>query len=283
MCKKLAFTGVAAAIAAFILFGSSAFTHLSQGVGWVRGQIQENVPVEYKLEKARKAIKTAEPKIREYNRDIAEKQVEIRYLERELAQLRQEQGQARLTLKAQWNTLKVDQASYRFLGNTVSRTHMRQDAAVRLRRLKVADKMVQSKTERLAALKSGLTHIHEALTSLNDKREELVTLCDVLEAKMRETEAKKAATLDIEVDHSDLAEAAEILSAVEKQLDIEMQVMENNAPLLGENKAARETPLDLNAQLSSYLNGETERAPAGTNWEGVVVETSTNNSLVDVR
>ena len=56
MWKKLVFTGVTAAIAAFILFGTSAFTHISHGVGWVRGQVEENVPIEYKLEKARKDL-----------------------------------------------------------------------------------------------------------------------------------------------------------------------------------------------------------------------------------
>ncbi len=277
MFKKLAMTVVAASVLAFIFLGSSAFSHISQGVGWVRGQVAEKVPVEYKLKKARQAIKAAEPKIRKYNRDIAEKQVEIRYLERELAQLRHEQAQARLTLKAQWQTLQVEKASYRFLGNTVSRKSMRQDAALRFRRLKSGDQLVASKTERLAALQNGLSHIHEALESLGNKREELITLCDVLEAKMRETEAKKAATMDIYVDqdHSDLVEAAEILANVEKQLDVEMQVMENNRPLLGESRIVIETPLDLNSQISSYLEGET----SGDAGEESVIATS----LVDVR
>ncbi|MFT7620646.1 MAG: chromosome segregation ATPase [Planctomycetota bacterium] len=284
MCKKLAMTVVAASIAAFILFGTSAFSHLSHGVGWVRGQVEENVPVQYKLEKARKAIKTAEPKIRQYNRDIAEKQVEIRYLERELSQLSHEATTARMTLKDQWETMKVQKASYTFLGSRVSHSQMRQDAALRLRRVKAADQMVASKSERLNALQSGLKHIHEALGNLGNKREELITLCDVLEAKMRETEAKKAATLDIEVDHSDLAKAAEILASVEKQLDVEMQVMRNNRPLLGESQMAAETPIDLNAQISSYLDGESESVTVGRSTEnGLLIEGAVSTSLVEVR
>ena len=279
MFKKLAFTGIAATVVAFLLFGTAVFTNISEGVGWVRGQVEENVPIEYKLEKARKAIKSAEPRIREYNRDIAEKQVEIRYLERELGQLRHEAAQARLTLEKQFQMLQVEKASYRFLSRTVSQKQMRRDAALRLRRLKAADDLIASKNARLDALRNGLSHIHEALANLIQTREELVTQCDVLEAKLRETEARKASTLDIEVDHSDMARAAEILSRVEKQLDVEMQVMENNRPLLGESRSVLETPEDLNAQISAYLNGDNKEVEETEVVEAPVQTTS----LVELR
>ncbi len=259
MCKKFVITGILAAVAAFVIFGSATISHVSHGVGWLRAEVEDSVPVEFKLDEARKAIKAAEPKIRDLNRSIAEKQVEIRYLERELVGLGSRQAEQKNLLRTQWESLQVERASYRFLGREVSRQTLRKDADLRLRRIKAADQMIQSKQERLDALVNGLGHVRSALENLIGKREELITQVEMLEAKRRESEAKKATTLDIEVDGSDLAKAAEILSKVEKQLDVEMQVMENNHPLIGEYLVSDEL-IDVEERISAYLDGR--EAPA---------------------
>lgn len=259
MCKKFLVTGILVAVVAFAFFGRATISHVSHGVSWLRSEVDESVPVEFKLDKARSAIEASEPQIRELNRNIAEKQVEIRYLERELAGLRSRQNEQKSVLRTQWEALQVEQASYRFLGRDVTRTSMRKDADLRLRRIKASDQMISSKEQRLDALVTGLGHVREALDNLVAKREELITQVEMLEAKRRETEAKKASTLDIDVDGSDLAEAAEILARVEKQLDVEMQVMENNRPLIGESMAMDDL-IDVEARISAYLDGS--EAPA---------------------
>lgn len=259
MCKKFVLTGILLAAGAFALFGTATVSHITHGVGWLRAEVEDSVPVEYKLDKAREAIKAAEPKIRELNRSIAEKQVEIRYLERELVSLKARLGDQKDLLRTQFESLQVEQASYRFLGRDISRRNMRQDADLRLRRIKAADQVLKSKEERLDALVNGLGHVRSALDNLVAKREELITQVETLEAKRRETEAKKASTLDIRVDGSDLAEAADILARVEKELDVEMQVMENDRPLIGEHAIPGESD-DVEARISAYLDGA--EAPA---------------------
>ncbi|MCB9832970.1 MAG: hypothetical protein H6807_10875 [Planctomycetes bacterium] len=260
MCKKFVVTGILAAVVAFVLFGGATFSHISHGVGWLRAEVEDSVPVEMKLDKARDAIEASEPKIRELNRTIAEKQVEIRYLERELAGLRQARTTQRAVLETQRQALTVDQASYRFRGVEVSRARMRMDADRRLHDLKNADQLIASKEARLEALSNGLGHVRVALDTLIAKREELITQCEMLEAKRRETEAKKAVTLNIEVDGSDLAEAADILARIERQLDVEMQVMENEQPLIGDGLGIAPELDDVESRISAYLDGP--EAPA---------------------
>ena len=268
MCRKLLITTVAVALVGFMLFGTSAISHVKHGVSWVRGQVKENVPVEYELERARELIADADPQIRKCRRVIAEKEVEIRYLEAELRELGEETSAARDRLRMQGAVLEQGHDSYVVGARLVSHGEMRKDAARRLARVKAADQMLKSKRERMRALEASLMAGKVTLEKLMDQKEILANKVSELEAKLRETEAKKAMTLNVEVDGSNLAKAKEILQDIQKRLDVELQIMETEQPLLDELPATEIFDADVAAEISAYLGGDAkdfeEPVPAAT-------------------
>ena len=72
MFKKLFIYGGLLTVVAVLLFGGAAFSHVKNGVSWVRGQVQEKVPVEYELQRARQLIQDSKPEIKKCKRLIAQ-------------------------------------------------------------------------------------------------------------------------------------------------------------------------------------------------------------------
>lgn len=254
MSKKFLYGGATALVLGFVVFGTSLFGHLSQGVSWVRGEINESIPVEYELARARDFIEKSEPRMRKCKREIAEKQVEIKYLERDLSRLKSQQDRSRGALIRQASFLETDDQQFHFARRVVSRPELERDAALRLQRVKAADKVIHSKESRLGALKNGLVAVKNTLQELAAKREELMASVELLEAKRRETETKRAMTLDLDVEDGNLAQALEILKNVEKRLDVDIQVMENNRPLLDESRFEEIGSAGVQEEISAYLN-----------------------------
>lgn len=256
MIKKFLFVGGGLFLLGFLLFGSAAFSHVEHGVSWVRDRAQDSVPVEYELERAQDLIEKTEPQIRACKRAIAERQVEIRYLKREIAQLEDRHVDERNRLGAQAAMLSDAKPVYHLSGRNVSRALLERDAEARLARVKTAESMLGSKRQRLEFLEKSLDDAALRLEELKAQRETLMAEVAKIQAKVQEVEALKTMTLDVEVDGSNLSSARQILERLEKKLDTDLQVMENNQPLLPlQHESPYEAEADVGMRISAYLEG----------------------------
>lgn len=255
MCKKFFMFGGTLALLGFLVFGTHAVSHVTQGVSWVRGQVEESVPIEYEIERAKKLINESGPQIRECKRVIATKQVEIRYLEQEVAKLRHELSTIDGELQVTHTALTDGAQVYTTSGRRMSKTQLAGHAERKLRRAHAVKQMITSKSQRLEALENTLTAAESTCEELLGQRQNLSALVATLEAKRQEAAAKKAATLDLDVDDSNLAKAKSILENVQKRLDVEMQLMENNEqPLFDLNATIRtDDQGDVTDRISAYL------------------------------
>lgn len=255
MCKKFLLYGGGLVALSFLLFGTAAVSHVRNGVSWVRGQVNETVPVEVELERARSMIEETGPQIRECKRIIAERMVEIRSLEQTITELDGKQAQSRTKLKVQQTCLAENRTSYTIQGREISRISVESDAVRTLERLKVQDQILASKRERLSALEKSLAYAQKTLENVLTEKANLEAQLDLLETKLRQTEAMKAATSNINVDSSNLARAKDILSQQSKRLDVVQQMIVNDQPLLEDITVEEVHAVDVTAQIADYLNG----------------------------
>lgn len=256
MCKKLFIFSGTLALLGFLVFGTHAVSHVTQGVSWVREQVEDSVPIEYEIDRAKGLIEDSGPQIRECKRVIATKQVEIRYLENEIVKLQRELDDLDGSLKTTHAALTEGAAVYTTSGRRMSKIRLTSHAERQLRRARAVKQMIVSKTERLEALESALAAAEKTCEQLNTQRQNLTSLVATLEAKNQEAEAKKATTLDLDVDDSKLAKAKEILLKVQKKLDVEMQMMENNDQPVFEHDEPMLEDESVTDKISAYLGYE---------------------------
>ena len=260
MLKKILFLGGGLGLTGFLLFGTAAFHHVEHGVSWMRGKVKDSVPIEYELERARDLIEKTDPQMRQCKRVIATKQVEIKYLRDEITQLdsRLTRDKSNLRRKAELlsDTRKV---AFRVNRGQVSRSAYERDAAALLKRVKTADQVLGSKAQRLQALENSLYAAKVRLEKIKVQREALTAQVAQIEAKMQEAEAKQAMALDLDVDDSALHQAQSVLSDLNKRLDVELEIIEMEKPLLDDFAVEEEMGDEgLSDRISAYLDDALE-------------------------
>ena len=255
MCKKFFLYGGSILALGFLVFGTAVFGHIRQGASWVRHQVQDQIPVEVELERARALIEETGPQVRDCKRIIAERQVEIRGLDAQIDDLESRQLKSREKLKVQQTCLTENRTSYNFQGREVARVTLESDALRTLERVKTHDQIIASKRERLGALEKSLAYAQKTLENVLTEKANLEAQLDLLETKLRQTEAMKAATSNIAVDSSNLAKAKDILSSQSKRLDVVQQMIVNDQPFLDDLDVSEIPSVDVSSQIADYLSG----------------------------
>ncbi len=257
MFKKIFITGGVLFLVSMLLFGTQTFAWVSHGASWVKQQVKDTVPVEYQLDQARSLVEDMAPEIRECKRVIAQKQVDLKYLDQDIARLEQRYQSARKRLADQAAALDEHRDTYVFLGRRIQRSEMTRDAKRRFERVKMARSILESKYARRKALSEALAAARRTMGELVEQQAHVQVKIEELEARLRENEAKKAATLDLDIDTSRLAKVKGILADIQKRLDVESQLIENESPLIGEDHDDLDEADDfaLGERISSWLEG----------------------------
>ncbi len=260
MFKKVFITGGVLFLASMLLFGTQTFAWLSHGASWVKQQVNDTVPVEYQLDQARSLVEDMAPEIRECKRVIAQKQVDLKYLDQDITQLEQRYQSARKRLADQAAALDEHRDTYVFLGRRINRGEMTRDAKRRFERVKMARSILESKYARRKALSEALASARQTMSELVEQQAHVQVKIEELEARLRENEAKKAATLDLDIDTSRLSKVKGILADIQKRLDVESQLIENESPLIGEegDNLDGADDFELGDRISSWLDGPDE-------------------------
>ena len=275
MCKKFLIYGGALSILIFALAGTSAVARLQHGVAWVRSQMEENVPVEMELDRARALIEQADEQILKQKEVLARKQVSARRLESAINGDEETYARGLERLQYYHGKLQTSQVSYRIGRREVSRVILEAKAGRLLGELKGQEKMIMAKKDQLVALAKAAEYAETTLENFISEQSRLKTLAIALETKLRQTEAMQAATSDDNVDKTDLSQAKSILEKCGERLDVMQQMMENESSFSLHESLDIDLELeesDLDTQISDFLGRdckveskerELEALPAG--------------------
>src|SRR3954453_21229336 len=68
-----------------LFFGRDAASYVRTSFGWVKDSVKSSVPVEFEIDRARRMVKNLVPDIRKNMHVIAQEEVEIERLDKEIA------------------------------------------------------------------------------------------------------------------------------------------------------------------------------------------------------
>ena len=123
MIKKMLVIGGGAALVGLVLVGRDAFSYLRTSAGYVTDAVQESVPIEFQIDRARGMVQDLVPEVRKNMHVIAKEEVEVQRLDEQIAESESRLGKE----KDQLLRLKTDVASGK-------RTSSMPAAATRLRK-----------------------------------------------------------------------------------------------------------------------------------------------------
>ena len=116
MFRRIIFIGGGLTLAAVLLFGRHASSYFRTSLGWVKDCVKSNVPLEFEIDRARKMVIDLVPDIRKNMHSIAQEEVEIERLSKQIAQTEEKLAKDKVDLMR----LKADVDSIASRYNTMA-------------------------------------------------------------------------------------------------------------------------------------------------------------------
>ncbi|MBX9656788.1 hypothetical protein K2Y11_24485 [bacterium] len=252
MFRKLLGGLVLLGVGSFLLFGTSAGSYLRTGyvqaVGYFKGQI----PVHFKLERARQLVGELHPDIHKAARDIAVEEVRITRLKDEIARAEKDRDEQQVAILAIRDQLKQGLASYTVAGRTFTQSDLERDLARRFKSFKRVSDSLEQRSNLLNARESKLVAARETYQGLLETKKELESEIEALDAEQKALEARKVAKR-IVIDDGRFQHARKALDEIKEQLSVDQKLIETEGYMVDPVPAEEIPPSDLTDQIDQYF------------------------------
>jgi hypothetical protein len=259
MIKKLIYVVVGGAVVSLLLFGRSAISYLRTSVGTVRESVQNSVPVEFQIDRARHMIKDLTPEVRKNMQVIAKEEVEVRRLDEQITGTEARLGKE----KEQMLRLKTDLAggkdSFQYAGRSYTADEVRTDLANRLERYKTADATLTSLKDIRSARQKSLGAARQKLEGMLAAKRQLQVEVENLEARNQMVAAAQT-TSNYQFDESQLGQVKELVGSLKMRLEVAEKLVNAETQYQGEIPLEKAAPENIVQQVGEYFGDKKPEA-----------------------
>ncbi len=258
-CKRLikwtAIGVISAGAAGYLLFGDNAFSYLSTAANSIRSEVDERIPIEFELRRAEALIQEIEPQIQDGKRKVAQAEVELENLEHEVARLERavQNGESKLravSAKYDGGTAgEVKLASYRDY-----RVELNLERTFEIYKNNVA--LLDGKRALIQRQAKAVTAARMHLDAVRAEKANLEDTIATLKTQKKQIDALAASSNNFELDDTALGQAKEVLAKVQKRLDVQQRLIEDE--IFYDRKTAQEARADgrdIVAEIHKYFDG----------------------------
>ncbi|EMI44321.1 hypothetical protein [Rhodopirellula sp. SWK7] len=213
-------------VGGFLLLGANFTSYIRTSTRAVQESVQDAVPLEFELRRARDLIDAILPDLQTQVRVIAEEEVAIKALENDILASTQKLHEEKATLASFRNRMRVQQVSYPIGGRMVSREQLAEQLRARLERFQQGELAITTKSDLLQKRRDGL---NAALTMLDQMRNRKLQLEQKVEMLVAQDRLLKASQVDagIAIDGSGLSKADQLLDQIETRLAVAQRVLDH--------------------------------------------------------
>jgi hypothetical protein len=257
MIKKAIFLGGGGLLVLTLLFGRGAFSYVRTSVGCVADSVQNSVPIEFQIERARTMIKDLVPEVRKNMHVIAKEEVEVQRLDEQITGA--EENLARE--KEQMLRLKTDLGGgkkvFQYGPRSYTADEVKTDLANRFDRYKTNDATLASLKEIRIARQRSLAAAQQKLEGMLASRRQLQVEVENLEARTQMIAAAQS-TSNYQFDESQLGQVKELVSNLRTRLQVAEKLVNAEVNFQGEIPLDKATPANIVEQVGEYFS---DRAP----------------------
>lgn len=263
MIKKTLIGLAATALVSTMVFGKDVFSYVKTAGCSARDAIKAEVPIEFEIQRARDMVENLVPDIRKCMHVIAEEEVNVEHLQRDIARCDTELNKQKGEILALRHDVDLGKQTYQYASRTYSANDVKRDLACRFERFKTAESTLGSKKQILAAREKSVVAAREKLENMLADKRDLEVQIENLEARMKTLQAAQTAT-SVQLDNSQLARAKKLIGDLNKQLDVAQRVLDSEGKFSGliPVEAAPVVPEDLSAQIDEYFGKEAKPVSA---------------------
>ena len=258
MIRKLIFVVGGVLLLGVVFCGRNAISYISTSAGYVRDSIQDSVPIEFEIERARGMIKDLVPEVRKNMHVIAKEEVEIKRLEEQIAKAGARLAKEKSGLTRLGADLDAGKEVYEYGGRTYTAQRVKADLASRFERYKTGEATLGSLREIHAARQRSLEAARRKLEGMLVSKRQLQVDVENLEARTQMIAAAKT-TSDYQFDDSRLGRVKELICNLRTRLDVACRLVDAQEHFRDEIPLDREAPENIVDQVTEYFS---DQAPA---------------------
>jgi chromosome segregation ATPase len=226
--KYVAIATVGSMMLGGALFGREVFSYISSSARTVRSAVQESVPVEFQLRRAKDLVADIIPEMQANVRLIAQQEVEIDSLKSDIEQSRKSLSDERTRVAHLRNDLTTNNVSFTYGQFVYTREQLKEDLAHRFDNLKEAEVVLAGKERLLQNRNKSLTAAMQALERTRSQKSLLENQIAALEAQNQLVKAASVGT-EFQIDGSKLAQSEKLIREIKQQLDVAERVLAHQA------------------------------------------------------
>jgi chromosome segregation ATPase len=253
MIKKLVIAGGVLFVLGALFVGRDAISYIRTSAGYLKDTVQESVPIEFQIERARGMIKDLVPEVRKNMHVIAKEEVEVQRLKEQI-----DQSQARLAKeKEEVLRLKTDlaggQSVFKYAGRSYSAEQVKVDLANRFERYKTGEATLASLQQILAARQRSLDAARQKLEGMLAAKRQLGVEVENLEARLQMIAAAQT-TSNYQFDDSRLGRVKELVANLRTRLEVAERLVNAETSMHGEIPLDVPTPENIVDEVTEYFD-----------------------------
>ena len=252
MIKKALLVVTGLGVTALVLFGRDAASYVSTSYHRLTSTVQESVPVEFQIDRARQMVRDLEPEIRRSMHVIAKEEVALEQLNQQLDTNQEKADKDKHDILRLQADLGRGKDVYRYASRSYTSDEVREDLARRFNRFKVADDTLASMQQMRDAREKNLDAAQQKLAAMINARRKLEVDLQNLEAKRKLVEVAQASS-EYVFDDSQLARCKELITDIRTRLDVAAKLANADVNVEVEIPLDDATPSDITDQVANYF------------------------------
>jgi hypothetical protein len=252
MIRKMFLVGGGAVLVGVLLVGRDVFSYLRTSAGYVTDAVQESVPIEFQVDRARGMIQDLLPEVRKNMHVIAKEEVEVQRLDEQIAEGRTRLGKEKDQLLKLKGDLATGKSTLTYAGRGYTADEVRTDLANRFERYKTGEATLGSLTEIRNARQKSLAAARQKLEGMLASKRQLQVEVENLEARVQMIAAAKA-TSAYQFDDSRLGRVKELVTNLRSRLEVAEKLVNAEVYYHDEIPVDRATPANIVEQVTEHF------------------------------
>jgi hypothetical protein len=254
LLKKSLIGVAAAAVLGALVFGRDVFSYAKTFGCSARDAIKSEVPIEFEIQRARDMVENLVPDIRNCMHLIAEEEVNVEHLSKDIASAENELQKQKDQILALRRDVDEGRQTYRYASRTYTSNEVKRDLASRFERFKTAEDTLQSKRAILEEREKAVAANRVKLDEMLQEKRKLEVQLENVDARLKTVQAAQTAS-NVQLDNSQLARAKKLIGELNKQLDVRQRMLDAEGKFTGliPVESACSVPEDLSNQIDEYF------------------------------
>ncbi len=261
MIKRTILVVTGLGLTTLVLFGRDAASYVSTTYHRVTDSVQERVPVDFQIDRAKQMVRDLDPEIRRSMHVIAKEEVALEQLNQQIGGNQGKADKDKKDILRLQADLGQNKSVYQYASHTYTGDEVKQDLARRFSRFKVADDTLASMKQMRDARQKNLDAAQQKLSAMINARRKLEVDVQNLEAKRKLVEVAQASS-DYVFDDSQLARAKELINDIRTRLDVAAKLANADLDVQAEIPLDEATPADITDQVTQYFKLNAAEEPA---------------------